>query len=173
MRTRPLRELPPAEAITPLSAVTRCRPIRNSCRPSRTRPMHRTCAVSPPPVARLCRGTARSSRNTPNAYWSYLQRYPNGPHAADARRRLSRLSAQAAPPPNFAPTIYEDLPPPRRRRSFTSSAAVPVTTRRWKCRVPSSTRRRRRTSGVLRRRLGTIPTMSTSCRPTVRRNRSG
>jgi len=27
--------------------------------------------------------------NTPNAYWSYLRRYPHGPHGADARRRLA------------------------------------------------------------------------------------
>ena len=33
--------------------------------------------------------------DTPNAYWSYLQRYPRGPHAADARRRLSILTALA------------------------------------------------------------------------------
>ena len=29
--------------------------------------------------------------DTPDAYWSYLRRYPRGPHAADARRRLAIL----------------------------------------------------------------------------------
>jgi len=42
---------------------------------------------------------------------SYLQRYPNGPHAWDARRRLAFLSAALEPPPTFAMIDY-DLPPP-------------------------------------------------------------
>ncbi|MET7247736.1 caspase family protein, partial [Methylobacterium sp. EM32] len=39
--------------------------------------------------------------NTPEAYWSYLGRYPRGPHAWDARRRLSALAAAFAPPPDY------------------------------------------------------------------------
>src|SRR5229473_3015658 len=39
--------------------------------------------------------------DTPQAYWSYLRRYPNGPHAGDARRRLAILTAPIAPPPDF------------------------------------------------------------------------
>ncbi len=50
--------------------------------------------------------------NTQNAYWSYLKRYPRGPHAADARRRLGRLQAALEPPPAFDPIVYEDAPPP-------------------------------------------------------------
>jgi uncharacterized caspase-like protein len=49
--------------------------------------------------------------NTPPAYWSYLRRYPQGPHAADAHRRLAFLSAAFEPPPAFAAMAY-DLPPP-------------------------------------------------------------
>jgi uncharacterized caspase-like protein len=49
--------------------------------------------------------------DTPDAYWSYLRRYPQGPHAWDARRRLSYLSAALEPPPAFAMMDY-DLPPP-------------------------------------------------------------
>jgi len=49
--------------------------------------------------------------NTPPAYWSYLRRYPQGPHAADAHRRLAFLSAALEPPPAFAALAY-DLPPP-------------------------------------------------------------
>ncbi len=49
--------------------------------------------------------------DTPDAYWSYLRRYPQGPHAWDARRRLSMLSAALEPPPSFAMLAY-DLPPP-------------------------------------------------------------
>lgn len=51
-------------------------------------------------------------RNTREAYWTYLRHYPNGPHAADARRRLARLSAPFAPPQVFEEVVYEDLPPP-------------------------------------------------------------
>jgi uncharacterized caspase-like protein len=49
--------------------------------------------------------------DTPPAYWSYLRRYPQGPHVADARRRLAFLAAEFEPPPTFAMIAY-DLPPP-------------------------------------------------------------
>lgn len=48
---------------------------------------------------------------TPDAYWSYLDRYPRGPHAWDARRRLASLAAAYDPPPRFAAIAY-DVPPP-------------------------------------------------------------
>jgi uncharacterized caspase-like protein len=51
------------------------------------------------------------SVDTPPAYWSYLRRYPYGPHVADARRRLAFLAAAFDPPPSFAVIDY-DLPPP-------------------------------------------------------------
>jgi uncharacterized caspase-like protein len=50
--------------------------------------------------------------NTPDAYWSYLDRYPRGPHAADARRRLATLAAAEEPPPSFSPIGYDVPPPP-------------------------------------------------------------
>jgi len=50
--------------------------------------------------------------DTPDAYWSYLRRYPQGPHAWDARRRLSILSAALEPPPSFAMISYDVPPPP-------------------------------------------------------------
>ena len=50
--------------------------------------------------------------DTPNAYWSYLQRYPRGPHAADARRRLSILTAPLEPPQAFDVLDYDVPPPP-------------------------------------------------------------
>lgn len=50
--------------------------------------------------------------DTPNAYWSYLQRYPRGPHAADARRRLAILTAPLEPPPTFDVIDYDVPPPP-------------------------------------------------------------
>src|SRR6266478_7016846 len=49
--------------------------------------------------------------DTPQAYWSYLRRYPRGPHVGDARRRLAYLAAEFEPPPSFAEIPY-DLPPP-------------------------------------------------------------
>ena len=50
-------------------------------------------------------------QDTPEAYWSYLRRYPHGPHAWDARRRLGHFDAALEPPEEF--TVYEyDLPPP-------------------------------------------------------------
>jgi uncharacterized caspase-like protein len=49
--------------------------------------------------------------DTPDAYWSYLRRYPRGPHAGDARRRLAYLAAALEPPPSF-PLIDYDVPPP-------------------------------------------------------------
>jgi uncharacterized caspase-like protein len=49
--------------------------------------------------------------NVPSAYWSYLERYPSGPHVADARRLLTRLAAATEPPPEFARLEF-DMPPP-------------------------------------------------------------
>lgn len=50
--------------------------------------------------------------DTPEAYWSYLGRYPRGPHAWDARRRLSALAAAVAPPPDYRMLAYDVPPPP-------------------------------------------------------------
>ncbi|WP_232631500.1 caspase family protein, partial [Methylobacterium sp. Leaf118] len=47
-----------------------------------------------------------------DAYWSYLDRYPRGPHAWDARRRLRQLAAALEPPPRFAAISYDVPPPP-------------------------------------------------------------
>ena len=49
--------------------------------------------------------------NVPNAYWSYLERFPRGPHVADARRLLTRLGAAIALPSQFKRMEY-DVPPP-------------------------------------------------------------
>ena len=50
--------------------------------------------------------------DTPPAYWSYLRRYPNGPHVWDARRRLAMLAAADEPPPDFAFYDFGVPPPP-------------------------------------------------------------
>lgn len=49
---------------------------------------------------------------TPRAYWSYLRRYPHGPHSADAERRLNRLAAAISPPQSFEVIEYDVQPPP-------------------------------------------------------------
>ena len=52
------------------------------------------------------------SVDSPRAYWSYLRRYPRGPHAYDARRRLEYLAAALEPPPSFDMIEYDVPPPP-------------------------------------------------------------
>jgi hypothetical protein len=52
------------------------------------------------------------SINTREAYWSYLERYPQGAHVADAERRLAMLAAASDPPPAFTPMAFANLPPP-------------------------------------------------------------
>jgi hypothetical protein len=52
------------------------------------------------------------SVNTPEAFWSYLRRYPQGAHAADAERRLARLAAAYDPPASFIPMAFADVEPP-------------------------------------------------------------
>jgi uncharacterized caspase-like protein len=57
---------------------------------------------------------------TAPAYWTYMRRYPRGPHFADARRLLAAIPAPLEPPPRFelfryqdVLFRYQDLPPPR------------------------------------------------------------
>src|SRR5712671_5973701 len=70
--------------------------------------------------------TWRRTRNadTPSAYWSYLNRYPNGPHASDARRRLSFLAAAIQPPPFFPEEVYEVPPPPPEEEIYITRPAL-------------------------------------------------
>jgi uncharacterized caspase-like protein len=56
--------------------------------------------------------------NTPPAYWSYLRRYPNGPHVWDARRRLAMLGAPIEPLPSFAFIDFGVAPPPADELAF-------------------------------------------------------
>ncbi|WP_092716441.1 caspase family protein [Rhizobium multihospitium] len=50
--------------------------------------------------------------DTPEAYWSYLRRYPRGPHVWDARRRLEHFEAALEPPSSFTVIEYDVPPPP-------------------------------------------------------------
>ena len=49
---------------------------------------------------------------TPQAIWTYMRRYPRGPHFPDARRRLAGLAAPLDPPPRFDPYPFSGLPAP-------------------------------------------------------------
>jgi len=66
--------------------------------------------------------TWRRSRviDTPPAYWSYMRRYPEGPHVPDAHRRLAFLAAAFEPPPAFAAVAYDIPPPPPEEIVFVS-----------------------------------------------------
>ncbi len=48
----------------------------------------------------------------PRALWTYMRRYPRGPHIFDARRRLAVLRASLEPPPRFDIVVYPDVAPP-------------------------------------------------------------
>ncbi|WP_163078708.1 hypothetical protein, partial [Acinetobacter baumannii] len=45
---------------------------------------------------------------SPPGYWTYLRRYPRGPHAEEARWRLGRLQAPVIPPQAFVELVHED-----------------------------------------------------------------
>ncbi len=64
--------------------------------------------------------------DTSQAYWSYLRRYPRGPHAADARRRLAIIAAATEPPPTFDEYAYDVPPPPPDRAWLFRSAGADV-----------------------------------------------
>src|SRR2546423_736519 len=50
--------------------------------------------------------------NSPEAYWTYIERYPEGLYVFDARRRLRRLSAGEHPPAGWRMRVYDDVPMP-------------------------------------------------------------
>jgi uncharacterized caspase-like protein len=64
------------------------------------------------------------SINTREAYWSYLRRYPEGAHVADAQRRLAKLAAAFDPPLAFVPLDYDVPPPPPDEVDYLSQPVV-------------------------------------------------
>src|SRR3954465_324807 len=50
--------------------------------------------------------------NSPDAYWTYLERYPNGLYVFDAHRRLRRLAAAERPPSGWRMMEFARVPPP-------------------------------------------------------------
>ena len=83
--------------------------------------------------------------NSPDAYWTYMQRYPDGMYVFDARRRLRRLSAADGPPPGFRMLDFDDVP----FRSSASRRAFMTSIRRPR-RRGASLRRRRPSSSACR-----------------------
>ena len=77
--------------------------------------------------------------NTPEAYWTYAERYPDGMYMFDARRRLRRLSAGDRPPPGFRMMEFADVGPPvagEPRRQFDVYPAAPPPRRFLEHRLP-------------------------------------
>ncbi|TNC16171.1 peptidase C14 [Methylobacterium terricola] len=62
--------------------------------------------------------------DTREAYWSYLSRYPRGPHAWDARRRLTALAAAFEPPADYRVLAYDVPPPPPDEVIFVARPAL-------------------------------------------------
>lgn len=58
--------------------------------------------------------------NVSESYWTYLDRYPRGPHVADAQRLLAHLGAEVEPPSKFARMQYEVAPPLPDELEYTS-----------------------------------------------------
>jgi len=50
--------------------------------------------------------------NSPDAYWTYLERYPDGLYVFDAHRRLRRLAAPDRPPGGWRMMEFARVPPP-------------------------------------------------------------
>ena len=76
------------------------------------RPARQSC---PRPARRPPRGhhmAANLQRRYAGRLLVLSERYPRGPHVADARRRLATFAAALEPPPSFAPIIYDVPPPP-------------------------------------------------------------
>ncbi len=62
--------------------------------------------------------------DTPPAYWSYMRRYPHGPHYWDARRRLEELRQALEPPPAFADYDFGVPPPPPAEYAYIDQPVV-------------------------------------------------
>ena len=92
--------------------------------------------------------------DTPQAYWSYLRRYPNGPHVWDARLRLAMLAAAYDPPPDFTYYDFGVPPPPPDQLGYVDQPVINLpgrATRRRRGHRCSSCHRGRANSQVCRR----------------------
>jgi hypothetical protein len=106
------------------SIATRCRLTRNSSPTIPTIPWARRVRLT---VAARCEAMIwQQTRlaDTPQAYWSYLRRYPGGPHTADAHRRLALRAMAFAPPASFAEIDYDVPPPPPEEQAYVDQPAL-------------------------------------------------
>ncbi|GLH75895.1 hypothetical protein SSBR45G_08030 [Bradyrhizobium sp. SSBR45G] len=112
LRARPIRELPVQEAYAAALERDTLQGYEDFIAAYPDDPLARRvrAIVAARREALTWRRTFRT--DSPEAYWSYLKRYPYGAHAEDARRRLAMLSAPPAPPPTFAMIDYDVPPPP-------------------------------------------------------------
>ncbi|WP_315798438.1 caspase domain-containing protein [Bradyrhizobium sp. SZCCHNRI3043] len=112
LRSRPIRELPVQEAYAAALERDTLQGYEDFIAAYPSDPLARRvrALVAARREALTWRRTFRT--DSPEAYWSYLKRYPYGAHAEDARRRLAMLSAASAPPPTFAMIEYDVPPPP-------------------------------------------------------------
>ena len=62
--------------------------------------------------------------DTPPAYWSYVGRYPHGPHATAAKLRLAALTAPPAPPMDFQAIPFDVPPPPPDELPFVDQPVI-------------------------------------------------
>jgi hypothetical protein len=62
-------------------------------------------------------------RNTPDAYWTYLNTYPDGVSVQEAQQDLAILGASPLPPSGFSPVVFEDLPPPLPQGEIVASSS--------------------------------------------------
>src|SRR5262245_54056225 len=112
VRARPIRELRPQEAYMLALERDTIEGYTEFCAAYPNDPMApRVHAII---AARREAITWRRTRlaDTPPAYWTYLRRYPEGPHSPDAHRRLAFLAAALEPPPVFTAYAYDVPPPP-------------------------------------------------------------
>jgi uncharacterized caspase-like protein len=124
MRSRPIRDLGPQDAYAAALERDTLQGYTDFLAAYPDDPMaQRVRAIT---AARREAITWRRTRriDTPNAYWSYLRRYPRGPHAADARRRLAFLSVAFEPPASFAEVTYDVPPPPPEETVYVDRPAL-------------------------------------------------
>ncbi|HLG80417.1 MAG TPA: caspase family protein [Bradyrhizobium sp.] len=62
--------------------------------------------------------------NVADAYWTYLELYPHGPHVGDAERMLTHLAAATTPPAKFTRLDYDVPPPLPAEAEFTEPAVL-------------------------------------------------
>ena len=112
LRTRPLRDFTPEQAYDVAIARDTLPVYEEYLTVFPRDPLARRIriALAQQREALIWRDVLRA-RSAP-ALWTYLDRYPRGPHVAEAQRRLARLGTGRGPPAGFVPIGFEIQPPP-------------------------------------------------------------